>query len=158
MNLIFHAVLTGDPLAIEILEAELGLEAGQESNLQAVPLDRYEATQAGFRFSLEVPTSGYYLLPFAHHSGTAVYVDGQRVPSLAVDSITLAELPSGVHDVAIESVPTVEYPLGRFSTALGLIFVLATVIQGLAYSELRKRFTFKGGRPRAATPQPSEDA
>ena len=158
MNLIFHSVLTGDPLAIDILEAELGLEADRRPDLETVPLDRYEATEDGFRFSVEATRTGYYLLPFAHHSGTTVYVDGQSVTSLAVDSLTLVKLPSGTHDVAIESARTVEYPVGRFATALGLMVVLGMLFQGRAFSELRKRFTFIGNRPQAATPRPSEDA
>jgi uncharacterized membrane protein len=61
LNLMFHSVLTRDPVAIEILERELGVEANRRSDMAAIPMDGYTAAQDGYRFSLDVPKSGLYL-------------------------------------------------------------------------------------------------
>jgi uncharacterized membrane protein len=139
LNLTFHAVLTGDPVAIEILERELGVQAHRRPTTFAIPMIGYAASQEGYGFSLDAPQPGYYLIPVAYHTGTAVYVDGQHTPSLAVDSLTLAKLPAGLHRVEVRSLRTPIYRLGGAATALGVLVVAAATLPGVIIS--RKRFT-----------------
>ncbi len=121
LNLVFHAVLTHDPLAIQIVEGLLGVPASQAPPLEWLPMRDYSASQSGYRFSLDVPGDGYYLLPLARHAGTAVYVDGQPVPSVAVEALALVRLPAGQHQVEVRSLRTSIYRAGVAATGLGLV-------------------------------------
>ena len=133
LNLMFHSLLTGDPVAIEVLERELGVEANRRPDFQTVPLDNYRAGQSGYRFSMEVPEDGLYLLPVARHTGTALFANGSPIPTISVDTLTLAELRQGSFDVEVTSHKTSVYAVGLGGTLAGFIITLSMLLPGVRF-------------------------
>ena len=146
LNLIFHAVLTGDPVAIDILERELDIQANRRPTT-AVPMIGYTATQEGYQFSLDISEPGSYIVPVAYHAGTVVYVDGQETPSVAIDNLPLIRLSAGTHSVEIKSLTTRVYLLGQAATGLGVLLVAATLLAGTGI--LHNGIVFLQRKPRA---------
>ncbi len=150
LNLVFHAVLTRDPLAIQIVEGLLGVPPSQAPPLEWLPMRDYSASQSGYRFSLDVPGEGFYLLPLARHAGTAVYVDGEPVPSVAVEALALVKLPAGQHQVEVRSLRTSIYRAGLAATGLGVLIACAFVLSstGLAGGLLQASRGMRAPAPR----------
>jgi hypothetical protein len=125
LNLTYHALLTHDPAAVELLEDLLGLSAGGVPLRETIPLEDYEADQGGYRFTYRVEQDTAALVPVAHHAGTRVYIDGQRVPSRSMDQLILVTLPAGLHRVEIRSQETPIFQAGRAATAAGVLVAAA---------------------------------
>ena len=142
MNLMYHSVLTGDPVAIAILEQQLGVEANRRTEMPSIAMQHYVASEDGYRFSVDAPEDGFYLVPIALHSGTVVLVDGEETPSIAVDTLALVELSEGSHIIELISLRTSVYPIGIFSTSLGLLILLVVLVTNTGISEFfrNKRF------------------
>ncbi|MCI0841730.1 MAG: hypothetical protein J4N64_08135 [Chloroflexi bacterium] len=139
LNLMFHSVLTGDPVAIDVLERELGVKAHRRPDFGVVSLDDYRAGQSGYRFSMDIPEDGLYLLPIARHTGTALFANGNRIPTLTVDTLMLAELPRGRLDVEVRSLKTPVYAAGMATTLVGALITLMMLLPGVKFS--RNAFT-----------------
>ncbi len=101
LNLPYHAFLTRDPVAVELLTGVLGLPAYQANDYQQVPLDGYQATQDGYRFAYTLAESATLLVPVAHHDGSRVYVDGRPTPSRSLERLVAFDAPAGRHAVEI---------------------------------------------------------
>jgi hypothetical protein len=121
LNLMFHAAITDDPLAIRILESILGIEANQPAGDSSIPLDNYESAEDGWRFDITLPEEKWVLLPMGFHAGTSVEADGVEVNIVGVESLILAELPAGTSSVYIKSDETSIYTIGRATTVLGVL-------------------------------------
>ena len=147
LNLMFHAVLTGDAVAIDILERELDIQANRRPETTAVPMIDYTATQEGYQFSLDISESGFYIVPVAYHTGTVVYVDGEKTSSVVIDNLPLIRLSTGTHSVEIKSLTTRVYLLGQAATGIGLLLVAATLLAGTG--TLHNGIVFLRRKPRA---------
>ena len=139
LNLMFHAVTTSDPLAIRILEAELNRTANQRPDDIPVPMQNYEATEAGWSFDMELEQEGWVLFPMANHAGTRVLVDGEPVEELSIETLTLAKLPAGLHSVQIVSEETTIYTLGRAASVIGGLILVAYIVGLLRKPGVRLR-------------------
>ncbi len=146
LNLIFHAVVTSDPLAIRLLESELGRTAFQTPVDTPVILQNYAAGEEGWSFEVSLDQEQWVLFPMAKHSGTNVLVDGSPVDVVSVETLTLAKIPAGNHSVNITSDQTTIYTLGRVISVAGALLLVAH-LTGL----LRK----PGRRIRTQQPEPA---
>jgi len=136
LNLPYHAVLTKDPVAIDLLADLLQLPAGQPQDYQAVPLADYTPSQAGYRFSCTLEANETLLMPVAHHEGTEVLVDGQPVRVDSFENLVAFDAPAGQHRVTIQVKPTPIYTWGRIASGLALLGIAGlTVLTGRVQSE-----------------------
>ncbi|MCZ6538982.1 MAG: hypothetical protein O6922_04050, partial [Chloroflexi bacterium] len=130
LNLMFHAAITDDPLAIRILETVLGIEANRPAGDTTIPLEGYVASQDGWRFDITLPSEQWVLLPMGLHAGTSVEADGEVVDLVGVESLILAKLPGGTSSVHIKSEQTGIYAIGRATTVIGVLVTLYYLIGG----------------------------
>jgi uncharacterized membrane protein len=131
LNLMFHAAITDDPLAIRILEIVLGIDAKQPSGDRSIPLENYAASEEGWRFDITLPEEQWVLLPMGMHAGTSVEANGELVDIVGVESLTLAKLPGGTSSVHIKSDQTAIYTIGKATTALGVLAAIYYLTSGL---------------------------
>lgn len=131
LNLMFHAAITDDPLAIRILETVLGIEAKQGSGDRSIPLQNYVANEDGWRFDITLPDEQWVLLPMGMHAGTSVEADGEEVEIVGVESLTLAKLPGGTSSVHIKSDQTAIYTIGRMTTLIGFLAAVYYMTSGV---------------------------
>ena len=103
--------------------------------MPSIPMQHYVASEDGYRFSVDAPEDGFYLVPIAKHSGTVVLVDGEETPSLAVDTLALVELSEGTHIVELVSRRTSVYPIGIVSTLLATLVLFAFLLKYSGASE-----------------------
>ncbi|MEE8046116.1 MAG: 6-pyruvoyl-tetrahydropterin synthase-related protein, partial [Dehalococcoidia bacterium] len=134
LNLMFHAAVTNDPLAIRILESTLGIKAGQPSGDTTIPLDNYVANEDGWRFDITLPEHKWVLLPMGLHAGTSVEADGEVVEIVGVESLTLAHLPAGTSSVHIRSDQTTIYTIGKITTVIGVLATIYYLLGGVRAS------------------------
>lgn len=127
LNLVYHALLTHDPVVIDLLQSVLELQAGQMPARQAVPLANYRPQAHSYSFDYRIEEDTQVVVPIAHHTGTKVYIDGQFTPSQGMDRLTLTTLKAGQHHVELRSEQTSVYLTGRLLTGLGAAIVLAYV-------------------------------
>jgi uncharacterized membrane protein len=120
-NLPYHAVLTRDPTAIQLLGDTLGLPADQTSSYQTVPLRDYTASARGYRFSYALDQSDMLLIPIANHDGLRVYVDGQPARRYSFERLLAFQAPAGQHRVSISLAPTSIYYAGLAVSVLALL-------------------------------------
>lgn len=120
LNLPYHAVLTKDPAAIQLLADVLELPAGQTQAYQAVPLDHYHVSPEGYRFSYTLDTDETLLVPVACHEGMRVYVDGQQTRVASFENLVAFDAPAGTHEVSIRLEPTPIYRWGILVTGLAV--------------------------------------
>lgn len=130
LNLIYHAVLTRDPVVISLLETELGLSAYSVPHRKSVPLIDYRTAADGYRFSLNIAEETDIAVPVAVHDGTVVFLDGNRTPFVAVDNIVTFSIASGRHDIYITTEERPVHLIGKLLSVFGVIF-LALLIVGL---------------------------
>ncbi|MBN4074226.1 hypothetical protein JYT27_00195 [bacterium AH-315-D21] len=128
LNLMFHAAITDDPLAIRILESILGIEAKMPSGDKTIPLENYVTGEDGWRFDITLPSEKWVLLPMGLHAGTSVEVDGETVDIIGVESLILAKLPAGTSSVHIKSEQTSIYTIGRATTLIGVLVTVYYLI------------------------------
>jgi hypothetical protein len=124
LNLVFHALLTRDPVAVGLLEGLLGLTAGQMPDREVIALEQYQSGQDGYEFRYHTDRDTQALIPVAHHLGTRVYIDGRLTPSQSIDQLTLVQLAAGAHRVEIRSEQTPIYHAGRAATLVGILLVV----------------------------------
>ena len=156
LNLMFHAVVTGDPLAIRLLESELGRTAFQSPVDVPVILQNYAAGQEGWSFDVSLDQEQWVLFPMAKHSGTNVLVDGAPVQAVSVETLTLAKIPAGDHFVNINSDETSIYTLGRVISVIGALLFVAH-LTGLLRKPGRRTRTRRPESTAEMTPEPTQE-
>jgi len=142
LNLIFHAALTRDPVAIRLLEDELELTADVAVARRSIILEDYRATEDGYRFGIELTGETDIVVPVAYHGGTVVEVDGVAVPALSIDHMVSFTMPEGRHSVYITVKGVLSEAIGIAATgagAVGLVLLLG--------GRRRIRRFLRGGRP-----------
>lgn len=121
LNLPYHAALTRDTVAIELLSEVLQLPPHQPSRYSSVPLDDYAPSQAGYAFSYTLDTNDTLLIPIAHHEGTQVQVDGQPTRVRSFENMVVFDAPAGRHHVTTQVRPTPIYALGQIVSLVGIV-------------------------------------
>lgn len=124
LNLPFHAMLTRDPVATQLLEDVLGVRAAEVAEREIVPLQGYRADEGGYSFSYDLDRPGEILLPVAAHEGAAVLLDGRRVPSTSLDNLVTLYSPAGRHEARVIFEKTGIYSLGATTTGFAAIVLL----------------------------------
>jgi uncharacterized membrane protein len=125
LNLPYHAALTRDPAAIELLADVLQLPPDQPNNYSALPLEDYAPSQAGYAFTYTLDASDVLLVPVAHHEGMQAQVDGKPVRLRSLENMVAFDAPAGQHHVVIQVRPTPIYTLGKFISLLGILGLVA---------------------------------
>lgn len=152
LNMIFHAVLTSDPFAVKILEGELGTAARQIPDDVTVPLEGYVATQDGYRFSVTLAEDQWVLFPMGNHPGTRVLVDGDETEVVNVETLSLARVPAGTHEIVIRSERTRVYRLGQGTTAVAIAILLAYIAGAIRPAGQRRKAGATAGQAGTGLP------
>ncbi|MBI4304761.1 MAG: hypothetical protein HY678_00430, partial [Chloroflexi bacterium] len=129
LNLLFHAAVTRDPLAVRILADELGLSADAPVSDSRLVLQDYAADQAGYRFRLSLDDDAWVLLPMGEVDGSTVRVDGTYVPIVGVESLIMAHVPAGDHAVEVAITRAPIYGAGWAITVAGLAILAACLLR-----------------------------
>lgn len=154
LNLMFHAAVTDDPLAIRILESLLGIKAKQPAGDKTIPLRNYEASEDGWRFDIRVPDEQWVLLPMGLHAGTSIEADGEEIEIVGVESLTLAKLPEGTSSIYIKSEQTAIYSIGKITTVVGVLaalYYLTASSRAALIARIRERRNRRSGRTPSST-------
>ncbi|MBN1580845.1 MAG: hypothetical protein JXA89_09100 [Anaerolineae bacterium] len=125
LNLPYHAALTQDPAVIALLANLLALPAGEQNAYQAVPLDSYQPSQAGYSFTYVLDGAETLLVPVAHHDGTKVLVDEQPVRVTSFENLVAFDAPAGQHQVRTQIKQTPIYVLGQVVSGAALLSLVA---------------------------------
>jgi uncharacterized membrane protein len=125
LNLPFHAFLTQDPLAIQILKEVIHPTSFNPRTYQVVPLQDYRATQNGYHFEYSLDTPERLLLPLASLDGLFLQVDGRLVSCQSLENMIVFDAPAGQHEVSIAFEQTWIYSLGWLASGLALIGVFS---------------------------------
>ena len=127
LNLPYHAVQTGDPLAIQLLSVLLQLEPGAVENYQQVPLYGYEAGSSGYRFAYQLDEPQTLFVPVAYHEGMFVLVDGEPVDIYTYERLLLFDAPQGEHSVQVGFNKTPIYTVGRAISSFAIFALIGMV-------------------------------
>jgi len=127
LNLPYHAVQTGDTLAIQLLSVLLQLEPGAVENYQLVPLYGYEAGPEGYRFAYHLDEPQTLFVPVAYHDGMFVLVDGEKVETYTYERLLLFDAPQGEHSVQVGFNKTRVYSVGRIISGFALFALIGMV-------------------------------
>jgi uncharacterized membrane protein len=128
LNLPYHAALTHDPLAIELLSGLLALPPDGSAGCDAVPLANYRADQDGYRFNYRLEAPGRLFIPVAYLEGMQTLVDGVPVIIHSFEQLVAFEAPAGEHSVEIRLRPTPIYQLGQVATVLSGMALLGLLV------------------------------
>ena len=101
----------------------MALPAGGQNDYQAVPLDNYQPSQAGYSFTYMLDNDETLLVPVAHHEGTEVLVDGQPVQVTSFENLVAFDAPAGQHQVRTRIKRTPIYILGQVVSGAALLSV-----------------------------------
>ncbi|MCL5958153.1 MAG: 6-pyruvoyl-tetrahydropterin synthase-related protein [Chloroflexi bacterium] len=151
LNLPFHALLTGDPAAVQLLEEALESRAGELPERREIKLQDYLASNDGYSFGFSSDAAGEIVVPVAAHEGAMVSLDGRVVKPTIVDNLVAFHSPAGRHTVRVYFEKTGIYILGMGSTVLSLVILVAYVAnlpKGL--SRLKKRRVFQHAKAAVA--------
>lgn len=127
LNLPYHAVQTGDPLAIQLLSVLLDLPPGTVEDYQQVPLYGYAAGPTGYRFAYQLEQSQTLFVPIANHEGMYVLVDGEPVETYSYERLLLFDAPSGEHSVQIGFNNPPVYSVGRIISGFAVLALVGMV-------------------------------
>ena len=127
LNLPYHAVQTGDPLAIQLLSVLLQLEPGAAAEYTQVPLYGYEAGSEGYRFAYQLDQPQTLFVPIAYHDGMFVLVDGVPAEAYTYERLLLFDAPAGEHSVQIGVQNTPVYSAGQFVSAFAVLVLFGVM-------------------------------
>ena len=139
LNLPYHAALTQDPAAIELLEDVLEMRAGEPHEYTSTPLYDYRPTYDGYHFSYTLDAYETLVVPVAHHEGTVVEVDGSPARVLSFDNLVAFDAPAGSHYVAITVASTPIYAGGKVASGLGVLGLFGLTLVGGAGTPSRRK-------------------
>ena len=122
-NLAYHAALTHDPAAVQVLAEALGLTPGASGPQQAVALADYHADERGYRFGYTLARAGRLFVPIAALPGARLTVDGAPAQIVEIERLVAFDAPSGTHLVTITIQPTPIYWLGLALSCCALVAV-----------------------------------
>ena len=134
LNLPYHAALTGDQAAVDLLEGLLGVAANDAPDLSEIALLEYQASTEGYTFVYELAQGAdaggeEVLIPVAYRDGTVVEVDGEQLSVSSVDNLIVVTLPAGRHQVRISFQETAIYGWGLTVSVLGTLVLMAYLVR-----------------------------
>lgn len=103
LNLIYHAVLTADPNAIDLLAGLLGLPPGEAPARRLIPLEAFSNTASGLRLVFVLPddVTGPVVLPVAAVDGWRLSINGEAVGHRAFHNLVEFTPVAGVNEVVL---------------------------------------------------------
>jgi uncharacterized membrane protein len=130
VNLPYHAFLTHDKVAVEIISELLQLLPAQKNDYAYTYLTNYRADHMGYQFDYSLDQPETLLIPVAWHDGTRVAIDGKIVDFFSFEKLVMFAAPAGQHrvDITIEKTPIYFLGLGvSLGTALliGAIYLFS---------------------------------
>ncbi len=134
-NLPYHAFLTKDALALELLQDIFAVRAGY-APVSLIPLRDYQASEGGYVMSCSVENEVDVVVPVAALEGTKVKLNGRLWPYEVYENLLRLKIPAGDHEIIIY---LERPPIYRWGAALSLLSLL---FLGCGFFYLRKR---KGG-------------
>lgn len=126
-NLMYHTFITGDPVAIKMLEDILGLSTDY-SREKLIPLSNYQASEHGYRMTYSSDHNLNAVVPIAAINGIKVKVDNRLYPVSTFENLLQLNLPAGTHRIEISLVKTPVYKWGAAISILAVILLLAGII------------------------------
>lgn len=142
-NLPYHAALTRDPVAIQILAGLLQLPSDTPSVYSTIPLENYQADSRGYRFTYELTRPETFLVPIAYHAGLRVKIDGVPIETESVETLLEFDAPAGSHEVEVAIRPTNIYLAGWITTGLAVLALVGLLSSGERWLSA----VFKGAEP-----------
>jgi hypothetical protein len=130
LNLAFHALVTADAAAAEILERYGGLDRGARPVAATIPISDYVAAGGTYRFAIAVDRPQRVIVPIARHERMTGWVDGavSRIDTLN-DAVVL-DLAPGRHEVRLEIEGGGNRVLGFAVSALALAAAVGVLLVG----------------------------
>jgi uncharacterized membrane protein len=113
LNLVYHALLTHDPITLEILSSVLQFEYAKINTYQSIPLDFYQAGPKGYSFVVNLMEKTSLVVPVTVFDGTWVTIDGELVSHRSLDKLVVFESPAGSHQIQIRFQETPIYQIGK---------------------------------------------
>ncbi len=121
LNLPYHALISRDRVAIQLLAELLNINLETESEYPQVILENYEAEQDGYRFSFQLESEQLLFVPIAYLDGMKVLVDGLPTKTLSFERLVGFQAPAGKHNVEIQITPTQVYLAGKIASLLAVL-------------------------------------
>jgi len=131
-NLTYHAFITGDPVALQILRETLGLDTVYHPP-QIIPLQNYHASESGYSMAYQADHDMEAIVPVSAVDGMKVKVDEVTVPISKYENLLKLELPAGSHQIEIRLEKTPVYRWGLLLLLLSLIALLAITLYMTKY-------------------------
>lgn len=122
-NIIYHAFLTKDPTAIDLLKNILGLN-DQYPRIKTIPLIDYRVNQDGYSLKYDNQNEIDAILPLASIQGFNVKIDGQPARYSTFENLIRLNLPAGYHSIEISLGKPDIYYIGMTLTALSVFLIL----------------------------------
>jgi len=120
INLPYHALISRDPVAINLLAELLQLPFDEPTGYSVVPLNQYLADQNGYRFTYRLDKQFRLFFPVAHHEGMMLFIDNLPARLLSVENLVTFDAPQGQHTVEIRIRPTKIQWLGQLVSGMAL--------------------------------------
>ncbi len=131
-NLPYHAYLTRDPLALDIISKVIGVAPDATPVRTKLQMSVYNATAKGYFFTFYVPPDmdqKTLTIPVASRENMIVRVDGVQVRSGSLHSLLTVQLDAGSH--AVEIVPLFPSSMRNGAwVSLGVLTFLALILAG----------------------------
>ncbi len=135
-NLPYHAYLTGDPLALEIISKVIGVAPGVAPIRTKIEMYEYSASAQGYTFTVQVPEDmgqKPLAIPVASRENMVVEVDGVQVRHGSLHNLLTVTLDPGYHK--LEIVPLVPSSMrSGAGIALATLAFLALMVVGQVVS------------------------
>ncbi len=128
-NPAYHAFLTGDPIAIKMLQQLLGLLPDYRSE-NTIPIDNYQTNTDGYSMSYSLLLPREVIIPVANLEGLHAYIDNQPVKTNSYENLVCMTLPAGNHRIDFKLINPPIYKVGLYisiSIAIILIFGLGSI-------------------------------
>jgi hypothetical protein len=136
LNLVYHALLTHDPVTLQILGSVLQFDYAKTNIYQSIPLNFYQAGPRGYTFSVNLPEETSLVIPVTAFDGSTVTIDGQSVAHHSLDKLIVFDVPDGIHQVRIGFQETSIYHIGKIVSISSVGITLGWLIY---YCVSRKR-------------------
>ncbi|MBX0329058.1 hypothetical protein K2Z83_15370 [Oscillochloris sp. ZM17-4] len=147
MNLPYHASLTRDPAAAQLLSELLGLTPDAAPPRRAIPLADYRADDQGYIFTYTLDAPQRLLVPVAAFDGARVRVDDTNVPNTSYDRLLAFDAPAGTHTVTMTVGRTPIEAAGWLLSAATLALIIMLDRWGMAHAAapIRHPYPAAGG-------------
>ncbi|MCL6610870.1 MAG: 6-carboxytetrahydropterin synthase [Peptococcaceae bacterium] len=126
-NIVYHAFLTGDRAALNLMADILGLRTDYTAG-RIIPLTHYRANERGYVMGCRAERDIEVIVPVAAMDGIKVELDGAPVSVGRFENLLLLNLPAGSHEIVITLEKTPVYLWGMIISAVSAALILAAVL------------------------------